>query len=146
MKLLWLLIVLVLPLTACERATIVRLEGGNPPSFALSGSGRLEQLIIFGPKQRDADSPLNNALWLLKPEHPASGARFLEDMHVIEYGVVPKGYMQEYPVNNAPPPSLVPGVKYRYLFITSGAPIAQHYFEIIEGKPVELPDEAPFSQ
>ena len=47
---------LVLPLfllclmSGCERRTEVKVEGGNPPKFVLSGSGRL-QVIFYGPEQ-----------------------------------------------------------------------------------------------
>ncbi len=51
MKTLLLCMILLFLMSSCERRTEVRLEGENPPRFILKGSGRLGELIIYGPEQ-----------------------------------------------------------------------------------------------
>lgn len=118
-----LLLALVLAMTACERRTEVKLEGGNPPVFSLSGSGRLVHLSIYGGD--------------LKPIWKIEGKESLvplESLRSITYGVVPRGYKQVEPGNSQPPPSLLPGRTYKYYFFTVDAPHAKGLFEIRDGK------------
>jgi hypothetical protein len=126
-------------LTSCERKTVVRLEGGNPPTFLMSGSGRLGAVIIFGPEQeRIASSdPFDDtyAVWEIAAEKEGEeGAARVEDLRSITFGVVPKGYKQIKP-KGGPPPSLSPGKRYRYWLVTVNAPHDAGYVEIRDGKP-----------
>jgi hypothetical protein len=57
---------------------------------------------------------------------------------MVKYGVLPTGYQQIYLEDGSPPPLLVPGVRYEYWFQTSGAPHARAYFEIHDGKAVDV--------
>ena len=123
-----------------ERATLVKLEGGNPPTFSLSGSGKLGDLVIYGPKQRDVGSDRNYALWEIKPINGFMEGEWVERLAAITYGIVPKAYEQVYPENGAQPLQLVPGERYEYWFVTVGSPAARKYFEIVDGKARELSD------
>lgn len=128
----------LLSCTLSERATKVRLEGGNPPTFALSGSGQLSDLVIHGPKQRDIAGDRAFALWEIEPMGGDEKAEAVETLGSIKYGVVPRNYFQVYPENGVPPPPLIEGERYAYWFQTINAPHARAYFEIRDGKAVEL--------
>jgi hypothetical protein len=138
MRNLFLVLLMLSVSIACERRTKVRLEGGNPPTFVLSGSGRLGELIIFGPKQEPIAQrdPFDetNAVWKIAAmENDESGAAKVEELRALTYGIVPAGYKQITPIGKAAPP-LVPGERYRYWFVTVNAPHASGYFEIRDGK------------
>ena len=140
MKLLFLISIFSLVLFGnCERGTTVKLKDGNPPTFVLSGSGELGDLVIYGPKQRDVSSDRSFALWEIKPLNGFLNGRAVEDIRSIKYGVVPRDYKQVYPENGASPPHLVAGEKYEYWFQTINAPHARAYFAIRDNKAVELP-------
>jgi len=124
-----LLLILFLATTAsCEHRTEVKIEGRNPPTFVLSGSGRLGGVTVFAPDQeRIAHSdPFDKtyALWEIAAEKEGeSGGSLVEDLRAITYGVVPSGYKQTKPQTGAAPP-LAPGKRYRYWFVTVNAPHA----------------------
>ena len=124
--------------SSCERSTRVNFEGGNPPTFVLSGSGELGDLIIYGPKQRNIDGDRAFALWEIMPIDGFMNGRSVESIGTIKYGVVPEGYKQVYPENGLSPPALEEGHKYEYWFQTINAPHARAYFEIRGNKAVEL--------
>lgn len=129
-----LVLVFIAFLQSCERRTVVQIEGGNPPVFALSGSGRLGEVIIFAPEQetKAASNPFDDthALWRIAAESKdETAARPVEQLGRITYGLVPQGYKQIKP-ETGQPPQLVPGKRYRYWFVTVNAPHASGYFEI----------------
>jgi hypothetical protein len=144
-KLFLVLALMFVQLLACaipnERSTKVRLEGGNPPTFVLSGSGELSDLVIYGPKQRDIIGDRAFAVWEIKPINGHEGAESIESLSPIKYGSVPKNYIEVYPGNGASAPPLIEGEKYQYWFQTINAPHARGYFEIRNGKPVETPSQ-----
>lgn len=121
-----------------EETTEVRIEGDNPPVFFISGSGTLANLVIYGPLQRDIGGDRAYAVWEIEPINGHFEGRLLEDLKTIKYGVIPNGYKQIYPENNAPPPPLTPGPKYEYWFQTINAPHARAYFKMHDGKAVVL--------
>ena len=42
--------------TSCgQYKTQISVEGGNPPTFRVSGTGTIVDFRIYGPKQRDGD-------------------------------------------------------------------------------------------
>jgi hypothetical protein len=135
-----LLFIVLLPFsTACDRRTVIIFEGGNPPVFVLSGSGELGDLRIYGPQQREVGSDLNFAIWEIQPIKGYLEGERLERLGRITYGVIPEGYKQIYPEHDAAVPPLVDGQKYEYWFQTINAPEARAYFEIRDGKAVEIP-------
>jgi hypothetical protein len=121
-----------------ENATKVTLEGNDPLTFILSGSGELDDLIIYGSRQRDVGSDRNYAIWEIQPINGYMKGDQIARIGKIKYGIVPEGYKQIYPENNEVPPALVPGERYEYWFITSNAPHARKYFEIRDGKAREI--------
>lgn len=135
-------LLLLAVITGCERRTVVTLEGGNPPTFILKGSGRLGEVIIYSPEQEliAESDPFDDryALWKLAPERDGEqAAARVEELHSMTYGVVPRGYKQIKPASGPPPP-LSPGKRYRYWFVTVNAPHAAGYFEIRAGKAVAV--------
>jgi hypothetical protein len=136
-------ILLVLSFVSCERRTEVRFEGGNPPSFVLSGSGRLDEILVFAPEQERiaSSNPFDDtyAIWEVQPDRDGEDAKALvEDLRVITYGVVPKGYEQIKPKTGTAPP-LATGRRYSYWIVTVNAPWAAGYFEIRDGRAVPVP-------
>src|SRR5437870_13159035 len=100
----WLTLLLFLfSVSACERRTEVKLDGGNPPTFVMSGSGRLVSLTIFNGE----DKPI----WKIEKTETLEA---VEKLHRITYGVVPNGYKQVEPDNGNLPPHLTPGIVYEY--------------------------------
>jgi hypothetical protein len=133
-----LILILLLILSSCEQRTVVRLEGGNPPTFSVTGSGRLGEIIVFGPEQEQITDAFDttHALWEVVAENEDS-APLLEELGEIRYGVVPRGYKQIKPESGAAQPLSV-GKRYRYWFITVNAPHAAGYFEIRDGKAIPV--------
>jgi tellurite resistance protein TerC len=123
-----------------QRATRVRLEGGNPPVFVLSGSGSLAHLLICETRRRDLDEHEDFALWEIEPVEGYLKGRRVEDIGAVKYGVVPQGYRQSYPENGAAPTPLATGNKYEYWFDTTNAPHARRYFVIRDFRAVEVAD------
>jgi hypothetical protein len=135
-------ILLLTVMTGCEARTTVRLEGGNPPTFVLAGSGRLGEVVIFSPEQESiaGSDPFDvtHALWQIRAEGEGQQSTTLvEELHSITYGVVPRGYRQIKP-ESGPPPPLSPGKRYRFWFVTVNAPHAAGYFEIRDEKAVTV--------
>lgn len=128
---------LVLHVSACERRTTVRLEGANPPTFILRGSGVLGGLRIYGPEPESVRSPTEKEpiLWEIEEENMRGEA--IEKLHSITYGIVPDGYKQIIPQHGEPLP-LITGKRYRYDFVTGEAPGAMGYFEIRNGEAVSI--------
>ena len=95
-------------LTACEKAlTIAVTKDSNPPSFKLSGTGRLFFLAIW--EVADANTPpgKDSAIWEIRPNDEDRIAYLPE----ITYGAVPTGFNQTVPRSGGPPP-LVEGKTY----------------------------------
>jgi len=135
-----LLIVLSLITRVCaERETKLTIQGSNPPSFAMSGSGTLEFLQIIGPRpQRDVKGPTAGVYWQINGED-SSHLRSVETLSPITYGKVPSGYMQVYPEHGEAPP-LVEGERYYVWMWTNNAKGTAKYFVIRDGKAVEVPE------
>lgn len=125
--------------TACERDTNLRIEGGNPPVFILSGSGSLRSIRVRGPqKQRDIAGPDASAYWYIKSEK--DGALDVGEVGKLTYGVVPDGYIQVFPERDSAPP-LVEGEVYFIQVSTANANGTQKYFYLKNGKAIEKPDQ-----
>jgi hypothetical protein len=128
-------IILVLTMSSCEWDTSVRLEGGNPPVFVLSGSGGLDYVVIHGNRQlRQNEGDRDFAMWEVQASDP-HWKRGVRSIGSVTYGKAPAGYKQIYPENDEVPPPLVEGVQYEYWFQTSDANGARGYFRIKNGKP-----------
>ena len=122
------------------RATKVRLEGGNPPVFDLSGSGTLCHFVIYGTNLLANGNDENYFLWEFEACDGYDSGRPIEEVGSVQYGIVPKGYKQIFPRNNAPPAALLKGNKYEYWCDTADAPHARKYFIIRGSRAVEVAD------
>ena len=86
---------------ACEKAmTIAVTRDSNPPSFKLSGSGRL--LFFSVSEVPDADTPSSegSAIWQIRP----TDEDLISKLPEITYGVAPVGFSQTKPKTGVPPP------------------------------------------
>lgn len=93
---------------ACERdMTISLTKESNPPSFKLSGSGRLIFFSVSDVARGKPSSIDDPAMWEIRPVDEDLISKLPE----ITYGVVPPGFNQTFPKNGAPPP-LVEGKLY----------------------------------
>src|SRR5262249_48627232 len=123
---------------ACERATTISFEGGNPPKFVMTGSGSLGLLRVLGPeKQRDVFGEAPFFYWVIEPLTKDSD-RSVEKMGPITYGQIPSGYKQVYPENGKAPP-LIEGKLYSIKIDTINAPGIIKNFTIRDGKVTEVP-------
>lgn len=133
--------ILMLACGGCERRTKVQFEGGNPPTFVLSGSGLLDEILVFSPEAEASakSSPFDetHAIWKVVGEKRGEeGMSRVESLH-ITYGIAPKAYKQVKPDHGSPPP-LTEGTRYGYWFVTVNAPWGAGYFEIRNGKAVPV--------
>jgi len=132
----------LLPLVGCgERSTSA--EVGKGPSFLLHGSGRLASFRIYGPQaDHKIATPFDekSLVWRIQPSEgyfkgaPVSGL-------TLDYGIVPKGYVQITPVSGTA--NVLPTGQVYYFFAeTADAPPAQGFFYLDGSTPVEisLPD------
>jgi hypothetical protein len=88
-------------LVACEEGmTIGVTKDSNPPSFKLSGSGRLFFFSVSEIADANAESTQNSAIWEIRPKDEDLISKLPE----ITYGAVPAGFNQRVPQTGAPPP------------------------------------------
>ena len=138
------LIALVFTLKGCtlERPTVVTVEGGNPPTFKLKGSGRQDFLLvrvlspqeIADPKIRPVET---EELWELRPKGPGEQPP-ADDWPTITYGTVPPDFVQTIPSSGKPKP-LQEGKTYEAGGSASGANGGSVWFKIENGQPKEIP-------
>lgn len=102
---LWVVSSLALSVCSCERDTRVRIsESKNPPTFTLSGRGKLIRFIVAGPYKTEAElnspPPGLQAIWEISPS-PAQES--VSSLPAITYGKVPPGFTQLAPPSSRPP-------------------------------------------
>jgi len=120
------------------RATKVRIEGGNPPVFVLSGSGILAHLVVYDAQAADEENNTSFPIWEIEPVTGYANGRRVEEIGSVQYGRLPEGYRQVCPENGGSPPPLIKGTTYEYWFDTSAAPHARRYFIIRGDRAVEV--------
>lgn len=143
---LFLLIVLGCNHASCERNTTIAIhDSKNPPTFSLSGNGRLSFFWVSEvdapqpiPKDVQVNSGRDRMLWEIWPREIQSTA--IPDLPLITYGRVPAGFTQKVPVQGAPPP-LVEGKTYEAGGPSSGANMEVFRFTIKDGSAVEMPPQ-----
>ena len=127
---------------ACEVDMSIEIDGKNPPSFALSGSGGL---ISFGvtevPPENQTQtiqrrSDVNIPLWSILPTMPDNS---IKQLPVITYGKVPPGFRQQFPADGSPPAPLIEGKIYEAGGGAYGANGGLIWFKIQGGKGVKIP-------
>ncbi|HXQ33356.1 MAG TPA: hypothetical protein VN843_04985 [Anaerolineales bacterium] len=92
--------VFVASLAACERdMTVSVINQSNPPSFKLSGSGRLIFFSVFE-VPRDRPSSIDDPkMWEIRPVDE----NLISKLANITYGIVPPGFQQTIPETGTPP-------------------------------------------
>lgn len=140
-------LVLLLTLTRCslERDTIVSVEGGNPPTFRLTGSGNQDFLLVreLSPEEiADSNHQPEDPeyLWELQPKGPRLPPA--DSWPPITYGTVPPDFKQIIPSSGHPKP-LQEGKTYLAGGSASSANGGAVWFKIENGKPRELRKSTP---
>ena len=131
-----LLLAVLVPTVNCfsERDTKLTVEGGNPPKFLMTGSGKLDALRIGGPnKRRDGVGEDPYHYWVIEFKQDGS-AQSVESLSPITYGEVPQGYVQVFPSPEQPPPPLSEDELYNLNVVTMNANGARLNFAIHKGK------------
>jgi len=124
---------------ACERDTKLTVEGGNPPKFIMTGSGRLTTMQVGGPqKQREGVAEEPYLYWVIECKETGS-ARHVESLGPIVYGEVPSGYVQVHPSPGTAPPPLSEDEGYSVRAITMNANGASLKFAIHKGEVIVDP-------
>jgi hypothetical protein len=127
------LLILVV-LSGCERDMRIKIDGKNPPTFALSGSGNLVFLSL-GEVQDNKPPPLGAPdLWKIRPNDNNK----ISQLPSITYGIVPNGFIQVVPASGTPPP-LIEGKVYEFGGPADSANGGSIWFTIQGGKSVEVP-------
>jgi hypothetical protein len=140
------LLLIIVPLAlSCEIDTKLRVTGGNPPDFEMTGNGNLTSIRVRGHKtQRNAFGEDALLYWVIES---GGWGRDVGRIGSVTYGKVPDGYGQKYPESGAAP-ILDEGEHYYVRVTTSNANGDDGYFMIIGGKTVfakyesELPEES----
>jgi hypothetical protein len=118
-------------LCGCERDTKLKIEGGNPLQFQMSGSGWLGRLVVRGHKTlRKIDGPDASAYWYIEAGDQAHGVSKLSP---IVYGKIPEGFVQKYP-ESCMAPALSENEIYYVQVDTTNANGSSKYFVIQNGK------------
>jgi hypothetical protein len=135
------LFVIALCLYGCTRDASLTIEGGNPPTFGISGRSTLESIRVSGPdKEREATRhgtannsvPYTQIYWEIVPYGELANSSLFE-IGPIVYGVVPQGFTQIYPEHGRPP-VLVEGDRYNIRISANDGHGVNMFFAIHGGK------------
>jgi hypothetical protein len=120
---------------ACERDTKIEVGDANPPTFHLSGNGRLGwfEVIDLTPGQLSIYAP-ERTLWKIVPP----GNNRVGQLPDITYGRVPPGFKQEFPLDDETPGPLAEEKPYQISALTSEADTGSMVFIIRGGKILPL--------
>ncbi|HEY3040532.1 MAG TPA: hypothetical protein VGJ66_17475 [Pyrinomonadaceae bacterium] len=99
-------VLMIVSLAGCERDMMLTMDGANPPTFKLSGSGRLIFFTVFEPVP-GKPSINDPKMWEIRPINE----NLISKLPAITYGVVPQGFRQTIP-SAGTPPSLTEGKVY----------------------------------
>jgi len=123
-----------------ERDTVVSIDGNNPPTFRLKGSGYQDFIAVHElsskeivplPERPVIDTP---TLWEIWPPDGLTA----DQWPPAKYGQVPSGFKQKIP-EHGKPPSLEEGKMYEAGGPASNANGGSIWFKIQNGKSVEIP-------
>jgi hypothetical protein len=131
---LFLSLLILVAAIGCERDLRIKIDGKNPPTFTLSGSGNLVFLSL-GEVHNSKPPPLGAPdLWKIRP----NGNNKISKLPNITYGIIPNGFTQVIPASGAPPP-LIEGKVYDFGGPADNANGGSIWFTIQDGKAVEVP-------
>ena len=125
-----------------ESKTKVSVDGGNPPTFKLDGSGHQIFFVVgeVSPANQvpaaQRNSEKDTLLWKIRPNEGTADVAW--DWPPITYGKVPIGFKQELPAQSDVP-QLVEGRVYAAGGPAYGANGGEMWFTIRDGKSVEVP-------
>lgn len=94
---------------ACEVDMSVAVDGKNPPTFKLSGSGNLHFFFVSEvapenlkrlPIERNSDR--DTALWEIWPNNLSFEDKRIWKLPAITYGTIPQGFIQKIPISGEP--------------------------------------------
>ena len=128
-------IILILALAGCEIDTTISVDGMNPPSFQVSGSGGINFVRVVDVTNCNKaflDCPI---LWRIEP---TGGQVSIPDLPAVTYGQVPSGFYQTSPTNGAPLSELVEGKTYNVYPPTYNANRGGVRFRMVDGKSVDF--------
>ena len=141
------ILMLLLTLKGCslERDTVVSVEGGNPPTFRLTGSGTQDFLLVRELPQEEIADPTRVPLetevfWEIHPKGPTLPRA--DSWPPITYGTVPSDFKQIKPRSGKPKP-LQEGKTYEAGGSASSANGGSVWFKIENGEPKEIPKRRP---
>jgi hypothetical protein len=112
----------------------IKIDGKNPPTFTLSGSGNLVFLYLAEVQDKKPLSPEDPEMWKIQP----NGNDKISELPSIIYGTVPNGFTQVTPTSGAPPP-LMEGKVYAFGGPAYNANGGSIWFTIKDGKSVLVP-------
>jgi len=121
----------------------VKTDGKNPPSFSLSGSGRLISFAVMEvPRENQGQttqrgSDANIVLWEIEPSNADNKIWWLP---VITYGKLPPGFTQKFPADGSPAAPLVEGKIYEVGGPAYGANGGLIWFKVQGNRTVEIPE------
>lgn len=124
-------------LLSCAHETQISVSGGAAPVFNVRGSAKLTSFKVWG-SEADPNGGIgagpNIVKWQIEPTGTA-GDSSLDALQQIQYGVVPKGFVQRVPNAGSPPP-LKESTQYSAEFATVNAPNHSLSFSIRNGKAI----------
>lgn len=140
------LILVLLQGCSLERDTVVSVEGGNPHTFRLTGSGRQNFLLVREVSPEEIKDPNRlpaepEYLWELWPKGPTLPPA--DSWPPITYGTVPPDFEQLIPSDGGKPKPLEEGKTYLAGGAASSANGGAVYFKIENGKPREIRQSRP---
>jgi hypothetical protein len=145
-----LIIFLVILSVSCEIDTKMRISGGNPPAFMMTGNGILTSIRVRGnQRQREAHGEDQYLHWVIEVKDDRGTS--VGKIGSVTYGKVPEGYQQVYP-EKGDAPAIIEGQHYYVRIVTSNANGADGYFMVQNGKALfdpiesELPAETNVSK
>jgi len=119
--------------SSCEIDTSLKLADRIPITVTMSGNGTLSRLAIVGHRTlRNIAGPDSSAVWQIKMKNYENG-QTVSSLSPIEYGKLPRGYVQVYP-EQGEAPELEENVTYLIDVETMNANGARGYFKITDGK------------
>ena len=137
----------LLAVGGCERPTRVRLKGGMPPVFVLSGSGTPIHFSVYVISAADyeigrtvaslSDFFTEPPVWRIEADNQWFGPT-VGQVDRITYGIVPQRFTQTIPANGSAPIAIVPGKPYFFEMETVNAPGASGGFEVRNGKVADI--------
>lgn len=117
----------------CESNMRISIDGKNPPTFMLSGSGNLVYLYLAEIHDNRPPSLEDPEIWRIRP----TGNDKISQLPSITYGTVPNGFTQVTPTAGAPPP-LMEGKVYAFGGPAYNANGGSIWFTIKDGKSMQV--------